>query len=225
MRALARSPAFTAAARGLGIVAAAGTVLLCAVYAVVLLAGLHSLASPLQPIGEPFFTAMEILILLMTPLIVALMVAVHAWAPARAKVFSLLAVVFASLLAALTCSLHFVILTLTRQAAFAGFAGRPLLLSFEWPSVPYALDILAWDVFFGLSLLCAAPAFRDGRLATSIRRLLVASGVLALAGLSGVITGNMQLRSLGIVGYAGLFPVAALLMGVLFHRTAPRENS
>ena len=99
----------------------------------------------------------------------------------------------------------------------------PLLLSFKWPSVSYALDILAWDVFFALSVLFAAQVFRGNRLATSIRVLLVASGALALAGLSGIIVGDMQLRNIGIVGYVGVFPVAALLLAVLFYRTTPQD--
>jgi hypothetical protein len=51
--------------------------------------------------------------------------------------------------------------------------------------------------------------------------LLVVSGVLALAGLSGVIVGDMQLRNIGIIGYAGVFPVAALLLAILFRRATP----
>jgi hypothetical protein len=98
----------------------------------------------------------------------------------------------------------------------------PLLLSFHWPSVPYALDILAWDVFFALSVLCAAPVFRASRLTASIRGLLVTSGALALAGLSGVILGDMRLRNIGIVGYSGVFPVVALLLLILFRRTHPK---
>jgi hypothetical protein len=47
--------------------------------------------------------------------------------------------------------------------------------------------------------------------------------VLALAGLSGVVVGDMQVRNIGIVGYAGVFPVAALLLAVLFSRARPRE--
>jgi hypothetical protein len=35
----------------------------------------------------------------------------------------------------------------------------------------------------------------------------------------------MQLRNIGIAGYAGLFPVAALLMVILFYRATPREDS
>lgn len=217
------APTFTASARRLGMVSALGTVLLGAVYAATLVAGLLSLQSPQQPIGDPLFSILEILIILMMPLMVALTVAVHAWAPAEAKVFSLMALVFVSLLAGLTCSVHFVILTVGRQAAFSGLAWMPLFLSFKWPSVSYALDILAWDVFFALSVLFAAPVFSGNRLATSIRVLLVASGALALAGLSGVIAGDMQLRNIGIAGYAGIFPVVALPLAVLFHRATPGE--
>ena len=217
------SPSVSARVRRFGVLSAAGTALLIVGYVATLVAGLLSLQSPQQPIGDPLFSVLEVLILLMTPLMVAVMVAVHAWAPAEARVFSLTAVVFMSLLAGLTCSVHFVILTVARQAAFAGLAWTPLFLSFEWPSVAYALDILAWDVFFAVSVLFAAPVFRGGRLATSIRMLLVISGVLALGGLSGVVAGDMRLRMIGVVGYAGVFPVAVLLMAVLFHRATPRE--
>ena len=198
-----------------------GSGLLAALYAVTLTAGLLSLKTQKEPIGEPYFSILEILILLLMPLLVGLVVAVHAWAQEEVKVFSLLSLVFMAVTAALTCSLHFVLLTVGRRAEFAGVTGMPLILSFRWPSVVYALDILAWDGFFPLSVLCAAPVFRGTRLALSIRGLLIASGVLALAGLSGVIAGDMRLRNIGIAGYVGVFPVAAVLMGVFFKRQLP----
>jgi hypothetical protein len=216
---------FTASARRLGMVSALGTVSLSVIYAVVLIAGLLSLQSSQQPIGDPLFAILEILIILTMPLMVALMVAVHAWAPAEAKVFSLMAIIFMSLLAGLTVSVHFVLLTVGRLSAFAGLSWMPLFLSFTWPSVPYALDILAWDVFFALALLFAAPVFSGNRLAASIRALMIASGVLSLAGLSGVVVGDMRLRMIGVVGYAGIFPIAALLLAILFYRATPREAS
>jgi hypothetical protein len=67
----------------------------------------------------------------------------------------------------------------------------------------------------------AAPVFNGNRLATSIRILMIASGVLALAGLSGVVAGDMQLRNIGIIGYVVVFLVVAGLLGVLFYRTKP----
>ena len=215
---------FTASARRLGMAAAVGTALLIAVYAATLVTGLRSLQSPQQPIGDPWFSILEILIILLTPLMVVLMATVHAWAPAEVKVFSLTALVFMALLAGLTCSLHFAILTLSRNPSFSGLPWMPLFLSFRWPSVSYSLDILAWDGFFALSAMFAAPVFSGSRLATAIRVLLVISGALALAGLSGVILGDMQLRNVGILGYVGVFPVVALLLAVLFHRSPPHEH-
>jgi hypothetical protein len=210
---------FTAAARRLGFVSAVGTVLLGVAYAVTLVLGFSSLRSPQQPIGDPWFSIFEILIILTAPMMVALMVAVHAWAPANAKVFSLVAVVFVSLMAGVTCSVHFVILVVGHRVESLGHDWISLFLSFTWPSVPYALDILAWDIFFALSVMFAAPVFGGNRLTMAIRVLLIASGVLAFAGLSGVFAGNMQLRNIGIAGYAGVFPGAALLLAVLFQRT------
>jgi hypothetical protein len=98
-----------------------------------------------------------------------------------------------------------VILTLSRQPEFVGQSWVPLVLSFNWSSVAYALDILAWDISFALSMLFAAPVFRGSRLAAWIRTLMIASGVPALAGLSGVVAGDMQLRNIRIVGYVGGF--------------------
>ena len=214
---------FSATARRLGIASAVAVVVLLLAYALTLAVGLLSLESPQQPIGDPMFSILEILILLTMPAMVTLMVAVHAWAPAESKALSLTALVFMGLLATVTCTLHFVILTLSHQAAFADQTWLPLVLSFKWPSVAYAVDILAWDVFFPLSMLFAAPVFFGSRLARAIRALMIFSGVLAFAGLSGVVTGNMQLRNIGIVGYVGGFLVVAGLLGVLFYRARPVE--
>ena len=70
-------------------------------------------------------------------------------------------------------------------------------------------------------MLFAAPVFSGYRLLASIRILMIVSGVLALAGISGAVVGDMQLRMIGVVGYAGLFPVVALLLAILFRRTSP----
>jgi hypothetical protein len=213
---------FTATARRFGIFSATATVILLVAYAVTLTVGLASLESPQQPIGDPMITILEVLIISMMPAMVALMVAVHAWAPMHAKTLSLTSLVFMGLLAGLTCVVHFVILTLSRQPEFAGQSWLPLVFSFNWPSVAYALDIVGWDVFFALSMLFGAFVFWGSRLAAWIRVLMIASGVIALAGLSGVVVGDMQLRNIGIVGYVGVFLVVAALLIVLFYRANPK---
>jgi hypothetical protein len=215
------SAQFTATARRLGIYSAGSIVILGLAYTATLAVGFLSLETPRQPIGDPMFSMLEMLIMVMMPPMIGLMVAVHAWAPVSAKTLSIVSIVFMGLLAGETCSVHFVILTVSRKPAFANAPWLPQLLSFQWPSVPYALDILGWDVFFALSMLFAAPVFGGSRLAISIRVLMTFSGAIALAGLSGVAANDMRLRNIGIVGYALVFPVVAALLAVLFHKTKP----
>ena len=212
---------YTGTARRLGFISAITTAVLLVVYMVTLVVGLLSLKAPDDPIGDPMFTMLEVEIIVLMPAIVALMVAVYAWSSHRSKPLSLTGLLFMFGVAAVTCVVHFLVLTLSRQAAFAGHPWSDLVFQFSWPSVAYALDILAWDVFFPLSVLFAAGAFSQGKLARTIRTVLVVSGALSLAGLSGVVTGNMQLRDIGIVGYVPVFLVAVVLLAVLFRRSEP----
>jgi len=206
---------FSREARLFGIGAGIGTVLLSVAYVAVLAAGLATLAAPDAPIADPWFTAMEILILLLMPFMTGFMVAVHVFASPARRVFSLMAVLFMAMVAMLTSIVHFAILTLARLPEFDGMN---LVFAFRWPSIVYALDILAWDVFFAVAMLCAAPVFPGGGLNRAIRLAFLVSGFLSFAGLAGVAAGDMQLRNIGIVGYVGTFPVAVALTVVLFAR-------
>jgi hypothetical protein len=193
-------------------------------YAVTTVLGFRSLKSPDDAItygrlcanGDPFFSIMELLIILIAPLMVVSMVAVHAYAPPHTKIYSLTALIFMILMGGITSSVHFVILTISRQFEATSVSW---LLSFKWPSVVYALEILAWDWFFAISMLFAAPVFGASRLEQTVQMLMIVSGVLSLAGLIGVPLANMQVRNIGIIGYGVVAPVVFLLLGIVFDRT------
>jgi hypothetical protein len=217
--------AFTLHHRAIGRAAAWVVFLLGVVYAVTTVLGFLSLKSPQDPIGDPFFFIMELLIVLMAPLMVVVMVAVHAYSSSEVKAYSLTALIFMILLAGITSSNHFVVLTVSRQIESIGLDWFPLLFSFKWPSVAYTLDILAWDWFFALSMLCAAPVFKVGRLEMAVRNLMILSGVLSLAGLIGVPLADMQVRNIGIIGYGVVAPIVFLLLGIVFgHIQSIPEN-
>jgi len=204
----------------LGIAAGYALGALCLIYAVVLAIGLHALTSPDQAIQQPWFACMELLILAIAPLAVAFMVALHVWAPEERRSIALLGIAFMSLCCVVTCSVHFVILALSRNATVAALPWAPLVFSFRWPSLAYALDILAWDFFFPLAALCAALTVSSSGTDRRVRYLLLASAAFSLGGLAGVPLGDMNVRDIGIVGYAGLFPIAAVLMAARFRRAA-----
>lgn len=208
------APLATAEASSIRLMAVAGALvpLLSLAYALVLVVGLATLPTPAHPIQDPWFTLMELLILAIAPAMVLFAVALHGCVAAENRHAALLSVIFMSLCAVVTCSVHFSILVLSRQPEIAAAEWAPLVFSFTWPSLAYALDILAWDFFFALAALFAALALRNETGHEVARRFLFAAAILALIGLAGVPLENMSVRNIGIIGYVVLFPVATALV-------------
>jgi hypothetical protein len=174
------------------------------------------------PIRDPYLAVMELLILPLAVTLVVVLAAVHSYARPSGKTFSLAALALGTLAAGITICVHLVLLTVGREASEATLPGYDLLLSWTWPSVIYALDIASWDLCLGSALVLAGLAFSGPGLPTVVRRGLLLSGTLCLAGLLGAALGNMDVRNVGIVGYALVLPVVLLFMARLFSVTPRR---
>ncbi len=120
---------------------------------------------------------MATLITLMIPFMVITMVVVQAYAPAKLKVFGVIALAFMIILAGITSRINFALLIASYQADAPWLS---LFLPYKWPEVAYAMDIFAWDWFFALSMLFAAPIFRNGRLEKMASVFMIVSGCLRL---------------------------------------------
>lgn len=140
------------------------------------------------PIIDPLLAIMEILTLIAAPLMLVMTAAVHGRAPDDRKSASVIAVAFMTLMTGMTSAVHFVELTVVRQLGSA---------SLVWPSTAYALELLAWDVFLGISLVSAAFTFENSGRERSVRRGLLACGTLCLLGVAGPAVGNMRLQLVG----------------------------
>jgi hypothetical protein len=217
------SSSFSKYHRILGISASWIVSLLLIFYLLTLILGLISLSSPNDPIGDPYFSILEILITILMPFMILVFICLPAYASFEKRIFAQAALVMMILSTAITSAVHFLILTVSRTPEFSSLAWIDLLLPFKWPSVAYSLDILAWDWFFSLSLLLAAPIFSDGTLEKWLRGLLILAGTLSLAGLIGIPLADMQVRMIGVVGYAGFTPVIFLLLGILFLKRSHDE--
>jgi hypothetical protein len=187
-------------------------------YAITMVLGFSSMGNTRDPLPDPYLAVAELLILLMAPFMVTLMIAVHACAPVRLRAFSLSALGWMLLLAGVTMTVHFVELTFVRRINPAEVPGFDRLLDFQWPSLLYAADIAAWDLFLGLSLLFAAQVF-TGASYRWARRGLLTSGALCLLGLVGPAFNALAWRGIGIFGYAVVFPVTCLALGRAFAST------
>jgi hypothetical protein len=162
-------------------------------------------------IVDPLLAIMELLTLLVAPILLVMMAAVRRRAPEALQAVSSLAFAFMTLTTGLTSAVHFVALTATRQL------GNALLV---WPSSAYAVELLAWDGFLGLSLVFAAFTFQPGGRERHVRRGLLACGLLCLLGIVGPVVGNMRLQLVGVFAYGGLLPVVCLLLSRLFRGDA-----
>jgi hypothetical protein len=175
-------------------------------YAAVVAVGIFQ-AGVDDPIVDPILAVMEALTLLSAPLVVAVMASIYATASRERKVFGAMALTFAGVMAGLTSAVHFVALTAGRQTDFT---------TLEWPSTLYAVELLAWDVFLGLSLLSAAFVFVGSGIRRAVRWALLAAGALSLLGAIGPIVGDMSLQRIGILGYGVGLPIAALVLSRVF---------
>lgn len=77
--------------------------------------GFLSLSSPDEPIGDPYFTQMELLTILIASLMAINMLAIYFSAPERYKLHSLAAFSMMAIMAGITSRVHFVVLTLNHQ--------------------------------------------------------------------------------------------------------------
>lgn len=191
-----------------GYLSSIGLVVLGVAYVVVLAVGI-SQAGLDDPIVDPTLAMMEALTFLSAPLVVALMASIYRTASRDCKVFGLMSLAFSGIMAGLTSAVHFVALTAGRQTDFAVL---------EWPSTLYAVELLAWDVFLGLSLLCAALVFVGSGVRAVARWSLFIAGALSLLGSIGPIVGDMALQRIGILGYGVGLPTAALVLSRFFHQ-------
>ena len=173
---------------------------------------------------DPYLAILETLMILFAVMLVAMTAALHAYAPSDRKTFSLTALVFVTCFAMLTCSVHFVSLTVGRQIDARGvpLLFRQLSLA-EWPTLAMSLDLLAWDFFLGLALLLAAKVF-EGEGTQRVRISMTLAGALCLSGTLGPASGHLHIQYLGIAGYAFVLPVACALLAMFFRKEQPSDS-
>lgn len=159
------------------------------------------------PIVDPLLAIMEVLTLIAAPLLLVMMASIHARASRDRRLAGVVAVTLMTLATGITTVVHFVELTALRQLGAAGLV---------WPSAWYASELLAWDVFVGLSLIAASLALDNSDDERRVKIGLLACGLVCLAGVVGPIVGSMRLQLVGVFGYGVVLPVVCWRVSNLF---------
>jgi hypothetical protein len=132
-------------------------------------------------------------------------------------VFAELAFVFMAVVCAISSVNWFVQLLIVSRITRAGESVLLALLDVRnGISLMYAMEHLAWGVFYGFAAILAAMAISGGKLETWIRWLFAAGGALSLIHVVGITTGNSALGYLGYVAWGILLPVTTALLVVRY---------
>ncbi|MBJ7598699.1 MAG: hypothetical protein DLM67_23070 [Candidatus Nephthysia bennettiae] len=98
-------------------------------YVPTMVAGFVAAGGLSAPIPDPYQAVMELLILLLAPALVVAFAALYRYASPSKKTLSLSALVLVALMAGITICVHFVVLTVGRQANETTLPGFALLFS------------------------------------------------------------------------------------------------
>jgi hypothetical protein len=121
-------------------------------------------------------------------------------------------------------TVHLVQLTVVRRIDPGAIQGFQYLFNWHWPSVLYGVDIVAWDIFFALALLFAAPVFHAaGHLA--VRNGLLIAGAMSLLGIVGPAVNHIALRQIGIIGYAIVWPIVCVPLSKAFRQAGQTSGA
>ena len=162
-------------------------------------------------------------VLLLTPTVVILMVCIHSVAPEQQKVFSLIAIAFSSVYAAIICTNYYIQLFVVRLNLLEGdLDGLALLALPNLHSVVFALESIGY-AFLSLATLFINPVFCGGRLESWIRWLFIINGVIGIFGAIVAPFDQPMLILAGLGIWSFVFPVATILVSIFF-RKMQKEN-
>jgi hypothetical protein len=136
-------------------------------------------------------------------------------------VYAELGLVFMALMAAISGANWYVQLMLVPGLEPARDAALLALLDVHnLGSVMYAMEHLAWGLFYGLATIFMGLAFQGSRMETWIRWLLVVGGVMSILYLPGILINNQALIDLGYYAAGVFLPVTTVLLAIRFRGAA-----
>jgi len=166
---------------------------------------------------DPYLAIMESLIVASAPFMIILMLAIYLNATEGKKIFGIAAASFMVVAAGLTTLIQLLRLTVLRKENFeinSTFIRDLFLYS----------DLIAWDLFFGLSMFSGAFVFRHKGSVKFIFPAMVVSGGLCLVGFVGIATGYVQLQAAAILGYTVVFMIVCILLAKYFGKALSVED-
>jgi hypothetical protein len=160
--------------------------------------------------------------LLLVPIFIVLMAAIHTYAPEPRRIFSSIGLAFATAYAVIIGVVYFIQLTVVVPSLQAGeIEGLSLFTQYNPHGLFIAGEAFAY-LAMSLALLFAAPVFAGGRVERAIRWLFVGGLVLAVAAFIWfwVVGGDLIAFEVSVISINWLVLIASgVLLSLVFRRT------
>jgi hypothetical protein len=152
--------------------------------------------------------------IVLAPSFLILMISIHYNAPETKKIWSHIGLIFATAYFVFVTIVYFVGLTIQLPHTIQGDLDKYELLKYVPKSFMTALDALGY-ASMSLAMLFAAPVFVNSKLQNWVRRMFIATGILAP-----VIIATQIYPKIAYIGMFWIitFPTSTLLLTVMFRQ-------
>jgi hypothetical protein len=151
-----------------------------------------------------------------------MMSSIHYYASDDKKIWSFLGLVFAVMYGAILSTNYWLLLTVVRESLLSGYTeGLTWFVVGSPHSITNTIEGIGYG-FMGLAALFVSQVFDGDKLERWLRGLFIVNGV---AGIAGVVLGGLGIILATMVSLAAwcvTFPVATIIVAVLFKRTRSR---
>lgn len=160
--------------------------------------------------------------IVLAPLLVIVMAALHHTVPAGSRLFSLLGVIFSSAFMVMVSINRFVQLGVVRLSVLDGDTkGLERFLPYGTRSATLTLEMVGWGFFLGLACLSAAFALPRKALGGYLRWTFLLYAVLGMISTIAYIS-DSPLSAVGFIAWGVVLPLATALLAAWFGRERRR---
>jgi len=189
------------------------------IYVLLITIGIMTQSKETGYIRDDIRILMEIFTMISAVLLLLFAISIDQVVEQDKRLFSIFSVLMMLGLVILTFFCHFINITigknLIKNNEILGY-----LFSLTWPSLIFAVDILAWDIFFGLSFIALGISIMDIFAKKIIAITMIIAGILSLVGLISLPLNNMNLRYIGVFGYT----VMPLITSIFYNLELNKEE-
>lgn len=166
-----------------------------------------------------YLTLCQLMAFLCAPVYLILISSIHDYANNQQKSLTRISLCFATVFVTLSSIIYFVQFSAVRQSIQKGqLEGLEQFIQLNTSSPMYAMAMLGWTLFLGLSSLFVVPVFSGEKIQKWVKYSFLANGLFCCMGFIGYVIDSMMLNLLYVLGMGVSMIIIAISLSILFKK-------